>query len=166
MLDLPLVVLVNEDSASASEVLAGALQDHRRAVLVGTRTFGKFLVQQITEVPKTRAALRLTTSRYYTPLGRSYQSSSRPDHRSSRVATERRPVGLFPDHALPMSDAEERERLLSWRTQERRFWGITPGEDDVPIDHVDPQLELALDLLAGTPVLREIERPEEASTAG
>ena len=69
---LPLVVMVDEGSASASEIMAGALQDHDRAVIVGRRTFGKGLVQEEFPVAE-RGALRLTVARYYTPSGRSIQ---------------------------------------------------------------------------------------------
>jgi carboxyl-terminal processing protease len=71
-LDVPLVVLANRNSASASEIVAGALQDHDRAVIVGETTFGKALVQSVYRISE-GAALALTTARYYTPSGRMIQ---------------------------------------------------------------------------------------------
>jgi len=70
----PLVILVNEGSASASEIVAGAIQDHKRGVIVGTQTFGKGSVQTILPMPG-GSGLRLTTARYYTPNGRSIQAT-------------------------------------------------------------------------------------------
>jgi carboxyl-terminal processing protease len=71
---LPLVVLINDGSASASEIVAGALKDHQRAILMGTRSFGKGSVQTIVPLPG-HGAMRLTTSRYYTPSGVSIQAT-------------------------------------------------------------------------------------------
>ena len=70
----PMIVLINGGSASASEIVAGALQDHKRATIVGTRSFGKGSVQTIIPLGQNNGALRLTTARYYTPSGRSIQA--------------------------------------------------------------------------------------------
>src|ERR1700746_1773921 len=71
----PIIVLINGGSASASEIVAGALQDHKRATLVGTRSFGKGSVQTIIPLGGGNGALRLTTARYYTPSGKSIQAT-------------------------------------------------------------------------------------------
>lgn len=88
----PLVILVNEGSASASEIVAGAIQDHKRGVIVGTTTFGKGSVQTILPMPG-GSGLRLTTARYYTPNGRSIQAT-----------------GIVPDVEVPRIPYMEKEK--------------------------------------------------------
>ncbi len=86
---VPLIVMVNGGSASASEIVAGALQDHNRAIIVGTKTFGKGSVQTILPL-KGNNALKLTTARYYTPLGRSIQAEGiEPDIEIVRLKVQK-----------------------------------------------------------------------------
>jgi carboxyl-terminal processing protease len=93
---LPVVVMINGGSASASEIVAGALQDHRRALLLGTRSFGKGSVQTVLPVRESGGALRLTTALYYTPSGRSIQAEGiKPD-----VVVEAAKIEALPDVEL------------------------------------------------------------------
>ena len=142
-----LVVLVDGHSASASEVFAGCIQDHRRGVLLGTRTYGKFLVQNITEIPGKGAALKLTTARYQTPLGRSYQRPAKD--------TKSAPAGLLPDIAVELSadDAAKFEKQMS--DADESVWGSPPQHPELK-DWIDPQLQRALDLIDGNLLLQEV----------
>ncbi len=91
---MPIVVLVDAGTASASEIVAAALQDHRRAIVMGERTFGKGSVQTLLPLGDGNTALRLTTARYYTPAGRSVQEG-----------------GITPDVLVPqLTDPDYRSR--------------------------------------------------------
>jgi carboxyl-terminal processing protease len=94
----PMVVLVNQFSASASEIVSGCLQDHHRAIVVGERTFGKGSVQNVIPLEGEKAALKLTTSKYYLPSGRNI-------HRDEDM-TEKDEWGVMPDIVVPMTPEE------------------------------------------------------------
>ncbi|MBI4575404.1 MAG: S41 family peptidase [Planctomycetes bacterium] len=131
-----LVLLVDGFSASASEIVAGALRDHRRAVLVGTRTFGKGSVQGLFPVEfspggATATVVKLTVATYHTPSGRDI-------HRSEGM-TESDPWGIVPDRVVPLAEEEERAILAGWRASERGEATGAPSRD--------PQVEAALGLL-------------------
>jgi len=136
MLEEPLVLLVDGSTASAAEILAGALQDHRRAVLVGERTYGKFLVQRIVPIrlQGEEVAVRLTTARYYTPFGRNLQ---RNDARGVRG-------GIVPDVPVAVDDAGRRAVEAAFDAQMGLDWDALPEEGKPP---ADPILDRALKVL-------------------
>jgi len=138
----PIIVLINGGSASASEIVAGALQDHKRATLVGTRSFGKGSVQTIMPLGADNGALRLTTARYFTPSGRSIQAK-----------------GIEPDIKLLQempSDSKariENESEASLRGHLKAAEGAEEAgsQSYVPTDEKnDRALKTAFDLLRGT----------------
>ncbi len=99
----PLVVLVNDGTASAAEIVSGALQDNRRAVILGERTFGKGSVQTVIPLPGDNGAIRLTTARYYTPSGRSIQGLGIiPDVKVAESRTEEPQFG--PEHETDLNN--------------------------------------------------------------
>jgi carboxyl-terminal processing protease len=141
----PLVVLVNGGSASASEIVAGALQDHRRALIMGTQTFGKGSVQTIVPIDDT-TALKLTTARYYTPSGRSIQAEGiNPD------------VTLDPGVFKPSSEREQeplKESDLVRHLDEGKAAGDDKsGEAKKTLAAEDFQLAEALNMLKGLTIL-------------
>ncbi len=106
--DLPLVVLVNGDSASASEIFAGAVKDNNRGTIVGNRTYGKFSVQSLVPLGRTNAKLKITTASYYLPNGKS--AHRYPD------STE---WGVEPDISVPLATKEKYSIYLNWRGVDR-----------------------------------------------
>jgi len=133
---LPLVVLVNEFSASASEVVGGALQDHKRAVLVGNRTFGKGSVQNMIDLDG-KGALKLTIAYYYTPSGRLV-------HRLPG-ATQ---WGLDPDFKLPMTIENQIKLREDWSNAASGVPPTSLGEDGSAV--LDIQLARAVEVAKGT----------------
>ena len=109
---IPMVVLVNSGSASASEIVAGALQDHKRAVIMGTQTFGKGSVQTVLPLPG-NTAIKLTTARYYTPNGRAIQAKGiTPD-----ILVEETPNGS-PSESFRMREADLERHLENDKEKE------------------------------------------------
>ena len=165
---LPLVVLINGGSASASEIVAGALQDHRRAVLVGTRSFGKGSVQTVIPLPG-NGAMRLTTARYYTPSGRSIQGLGiTPDIEVDSSRTEQPHFG--PDRESELKGAISNIGGTPQNTAPPRT-DLPPIAHDIPklppdkwptYDPTKPdtdfQLQQALTVVRGMPVSRRASR--------
>jgi carboxyl-terminal processing protease len=137
----PLIILINGGSASASEIVAGALQDHKRGTLIGTRSFGKGSVQTIIPLGSADGALRLTTARYYTPSGRSIQALGiTPEI----VQLQDVPADLKGEAELG-GEASLRGHLKATGEEEKGSQSYIPTN---PKD--DKVLNLALDLLRGT----------------
>ncbi len=146
---LPIVVLINGGSASASEIVAGALQDHKRGILMGTQSFGKGSVQTIIPV-KSKGAVRLTTARYFTPSGSSIQAK-----------------GVSPDIYVPQSKVEVLEKTDSRRESDLR--GALDKEknesNDKSMDNSDQkdniqdyQLNRAIELIRSINVYENIKK--------
>ncbi|MBV9330380.1 MAG: S41 family peptidase [Alphaproteobacteria bacterium] len=151
----PVVVLINAGTASAAEIVSGALQDHKRATIVGMTSFGKGSVQTIIPLGEGGGALRLTTARYYTPSGHSIQAQ-----------------GIVPDIAVAQGDENETPKLA--RPSEADLPGHLQGEvamkkANAPVVHAAPgkkyddfQLAYALDLLRGRMTVSAITQTAKA----
>ena len=138
----PIIVLINGGSASASEIVAGALQDHKRATILGTRSFGKGSVQTIIPLGNNNGALRLTTARYYTPSGKSIQAKG--------IVPEIEVLQDVPDELKARSDTKGEASLRGHlKTQEGEE--KTGSQSYIPPDvKNDKALNEALALLRGT----------------
>ena len=141
--DIPIVILINGGTASASEIVAGALQDHSRAAILGTQSFGKGSVQTVIPFGDGRA-IKLTTARYFTPLGRSIQAE-----------------GITPDITIPRAETKlldpsprPRERDLDGhlKSQDHETYNEQPGATEVEHDN---QLKEAVHILKGFKLLKK-----------
>ena len=150
---IPLVVLVNAGSASASEIVAGALQDHRRAVIMGEKTFGKGSVQTILPLDN-GSALKLTTARYYTPSGSSIQARGIvPDITLDRVRVSRVDAGQGVKESDLARHLESEEGSEGAEEDFEAARQAQQAADDVPLAQRDFALYEALNLLKGLHIL-------------
>lgn len=152
----PIVVLVNSGSASASEIVAGALQDHKRAIIMGEPTFGKGSVQTVIPL-NDGSALRLTTSLYYTPSGRSIQAKGiEPD-----ILVKRESVKSAAEENPGDDSARIREKDLPRHMENQKPEPVSKQESAAAeakkIVELDNQVRRALDLLKGAKIMAQIQ---------
>ena len=157
---LPLVVLINEGSASASEIVAGALQDHRRGLIVGTPSFGKGSVQTLKPIPGF-GAIKITTARYYTPSGRSIQAEGiQPDILIPRAEIKEEPIikGFSESNlpnALGQKAGEKKDKVQAKKNDTPKTSKDEKDGKDDKAEKPDYQLNRALDILHSIAIYKE-----------
>jgi carboxyl-terminal processing protease len=156
---LPIIVLINGGSASASEIVAGALRDDQRAVLLGTKSFGKGSVQTIIPMPG-HGAIRLTTARYYTPSGRSIQAEGiTPDIEVEQARIEHIKEALIQHEADLRGALKNTDKVAATQAGTPGTAAASPskpsqGSTSIMGTADDYQLARALDLLRGVAMLK------------
>lgn len=163
----PVVVMINEGSASASEIVAGALQDHHRALIVGLKSFGKGSVQTIKAIPGF-GGIRLTTARYYTPSGKSIQAKGiEPDVVIPRAKLEELPtIKGFGESVLPGAIAAEegkkakdlKGKSVDKKKKETDKSKLPSSDEKDDNKKTDYQLDRAMDILRGIAVYQKVQK--------
>lgn len=161
---LPLVVIINEGSASASEIVAGALKDHKRAIVLGVKSFGKGSVQTVIPI-KDHGAIRLTTARYYTPSGVSIQAKGIvPDIvvEQAKVETVKKAEKTLSEASLPKHLINKEQEKYKKKLETEAAAGLKPGELSAKDDY---QLSRALDLIRAVSIYSGIKHQDSTTAA-